>query len=332
MARRWVTPYLSYCGWCGGSDQFVTPSDRLLCALFVTCLCASISHALRLLDADTSPLFPVTVYVAGKVLLEVRNKDLSWPSELYALAKGKRSKAPVETVFGVTTKREPGATGLSNLGNTCFLNAAVQCLSNTEVLREYFLRKCYRAEINHTNVLGSKGAIAAAYSQLIARMWCGKTSVAPQRLRETVIKHAPQFQGYEQHDSQEFLNFLIDALHEDLNRVAKPPYVERKDSNMRPDHVVAAESWEGHEKRNRSIIVDLLHGQLKSTLRCKECKFVSVSFDPFTFLTLPLPTENETVVDIKLTRQRGGVPQVFSMEVSCAYLTHHIDKPLPFFS
>lgn len=279
-----------------------------------------------------SPLCCVSVCVGGKVLLEVRNKDLSWPSELYALAKGKRNKAPVETVFGVTTKREAGATGLSNLGNTCFLNAAVQCLSNTEVLREYFLRKCYRAEINHTNVLGSKGAIAAAYSQLIARMWCGKTSVAPQRLRETVIKHAPQFQGYEQHDSQEFLNFLIDALHEDLNRVAKPPYVERKDSNMRPDHVVAAESWEGHEKRNRSIIVDLLHGQLKSTLRCKECKFVSVSFDPFTFLTLPLPTENETVVDIKLTRQRGGVPQVFSMEVSVLPTWHNVFKPLNFFS
>lgn len=249
------------------------------------------------------------------VLLEVRNKDLSWPSELAMATTGKGSKAPVETVFGSTVKREPGATGLSNLGNTCFLNAAVQCLSNTDVLREYFLRKCYRAEINRTNVLGSKGAIAIAQGQLIQRLWCGKTSVAPQRLRETVIKHAPQFQGYEQHDSQEFLNFVIDALHEDLNRIVKPPYVERQDSNLRPDHVVAAESWEGHQKRNRSVVVDLLHGQLKSTLRCKHCQFVSVSFDPFTFLTLPLPTENETTVDIKLTRQRGGVPEIFSVGV-----------------
>mmetsp|Transcript_28826 Transcript_28826/g.75624 ORF Transcript_28826/g.75624 Transcript_28826/m.75624 type:complete len:685 (-) Transcript_28826:1305-3359(-) len=84
---------------------------------------------------------------------------------------------------------------------------------------------------------------------------------------------------------------------------------------MRPDHVVASESWEGHQKRNRSIIVDLLHGQLKSTLRCKECRFESVTFDPFTFLTLPLPTENETVLDIKLTRQQGGTPEVFSIGV-----------------
>ena len=84
---------------------------------------------------------------------------------------------------------------------------------------------------------------------------------------------------------------MLDGLHEDLNRVIAKPYVERKDSDGRPDEIVAAEHWENHCKRNRSIIVDLFHGQMKSQLRCVECEFVSVTFDPFTFLSLPLPTE-----------------------------------------
>jgi ubiquitin C-terminal hydrolase len=58
------------------------------------------------------------------------------------------------------------------------------------------------------------------------------------------------FKGSNQHDSQEFLNFLLDSLHEDLNRVFKKPYVEQSESNNRTDAVVANEHWEGHLKRN----------------------------------------------------------------------------------
>jgi ubiquitin C-terminal hydrolase len=53
------------------------------------------------------------------------------------------------------------------------------------------------------------------------------------------------------------LNFLLDSLHEDLNRIQVKPYVETSESNNRPDEVVAQEHWEGHLKRNQSIIVDL---------------------------------------------------------------------------
>jgi ubiquitin carboxyl-terminal hydrolase 6/32 len=60
--------------------------------------------------------------------------------------------------------------------------------------------------------------------------------------------------------------------------------------------VVAAECWQGHVKRNQSVVVDLMHGQIRSQVRCQECEFTSVAFDPFTFLTLPLPTESYSVV------------------------------------
>lgn len=108
----------------------------------------------------------------------------------------------------------------------------------------------------------------------------------------TVCKYAPQFNDFQQHDSQELLSFLVDGLHEDLNRVHRKPYTELKDSDGRADEIVAAEAWDNHIKRNQSIIVDLFHGLLKSQVTCKQCQMTSVRFDPFTFLSLPLPLEN----------------------------------------
>ena len=52
---------------------------------------------------------------------------------------------------------------------------------------------------------------------------------------------------------------------------------------------VAEEAWLNYLKRNDSIVVDLLHGQLKSTLCCPDCQHVSVTFDPFCYLPLPIP-------------------------------------------
>jgi ubiquitin carboxyl-terminal hydrolase 4/11/15 len=98
------------------------------------------------------------------------------------------------------------------------------------------------------------------------------------------------FSGFAQHDSQELLNFVLDALHEDLNRVKKKPYVENPESNNRSDEIVAFESWQNHLRRNQSMIVDLMHGQYKSTLKCPTCGKTSVTFDPFMSLQLPIPT------------------------------------------
>lgn len=80
------------------------------------------------------------------------------------------------------------------------------------------------------------------------------------------------FKGFHQHDSSELITFVLDGIHEDLNRVKKKPYVETKDYDGRSDFVVAKESWLNHLARNQSVIVDLMHGQYKSTLKCPTCQ------------------------------------------------------------
>ncbi|XP_030522298.1 ubiquitin carboxyl-terminal hydrolase 8 [Rhodamnia argentea] len=199
-----------------------------------------------------------------------------------------------------------GLTGLQNLGNTCFMNSSLQCLAHTPKLVDYFLGD-YAREINHENPLGMDGEIALAFGDLIRKLWApGASPVAPRTFKSKLARFAPQFSGYNQHDSQELLAFLLDGLHEDLNRVKCKPYVEAKDADGRPDEDVADEYWHYHLARNDSVIVDVCQGQYKSTLVCPVCKKVSVTFDPFMYVSLPLPSTTMRTMTLTVITTDGS--------------------------
>ncbi|XP_057808071.1 ubiquitin carboxyl-terminal hydrolase 8 isoform X2 [Salvia miltiorrhiza] len=209
-----------------------------------------------------------------------------------------------------------GLTGLQNLGNTCFMNSALQCLAHTPKLVDYFLGD-YKREINPDNPLGMKGEIASSFGDLMKKLWApGATPLAPRTFKLKLAHFAPQFSGFNQHDSQELLAFLLDGLHEDLNRVKCKPYVEAKDSDGRPDEQVADEYWTNHLARNDSIIVDVCQGQYRSTLVCPLCRKMSVTFDPFMYLSLPLPSTSMRTMTLTVAKADGtDKPLAFTVTV-----------------
>ncbi|KAG8658980.1 ubiquitin carboxyl-terminal hydrolase 9 isoform X2 [Manihot esculenta] len=209
-----------------------------------------------------------------------------------------------------------GLAGLQNMGNTCFMNSALQCLVHTPPLVEYFLQD-YSDEINTENPLGMHGELALAFGELLRKLWSsGHNTIAPRAFKGKLALFAPQFSGYNQHDSQELLAFLLDGLHEDLNRVKHKPYIEMKDWGGCPDKEVAEECWRNHKARNDSIIVDVCQGQYKSTLVCPVCSKISITFDPFMYLSLPLPSTVTRSMTVTVFYGDGsGLPMPYTVSV-----------------
>uniref|UniRef100_A0A674NRL2 ubiquitinyl hydrolase 1 n=1 Tax=Takifugu rubripes TaxID=31033 RepID=A0A674NRL2_TAKRU len=211
----------------------------------------------------------------------------------------------------------PGFTGLVNLGNTCFMNSVIQSLSNTRELRDYFLDRGFEAEINCSNPLGTGGRLAIGFAVLLRALWKGTHhAFQPSKLKAIVASKASQFTGYAQHDAQEFMAFLLDGLHEDLNRIQNKPYTETVDSDGRLDEVVADEAWQRHKMRNDSFIVDLFQGQFKSKLVCPMCSKVSITFDPFLYLPVPLPQKQKVLSVYYFAKEPHKKPIKFSVSVS----------------
>ena len=191
-----------------------------------------------------------------------------------------------------------GKVGLCNLGNTCFMNSSLQCLSNTIPLTDYFLGYDFRGEINHDNFLGTKGELVTSYAELTKHLWLGSNaSYQPKGFKSNLARFAPQFEGYEQQDAQELLAFLLDGIHEDLNRVKSRPYIEDKDCDGTNDEGDAITAWSHYLQRNQSIVVDLFQGQLRNTMKCLNCGHVNVKFDPFMYLSLPISDKCNTLED-----------------------------------
>ncbi|KAJ7809041.1 ubiquitin carboxyl-terminal hydrolase 4 [Mycena olivaceomarginata] len=198
-----------------------------------------------------------------------------------------------------------GTSGLKNLGNTCYMNAPIQCLSATLPFAQFFANGRWKTAVNTVNTLGSKGLLSGAFAKLVHEMWSGDLPyIIPMDFRKAVCHLNSQYNGSNQHDSQEFLSFLLDGIHEDLNRLlAKPTFTRTLEQEAELERlgpqIASEQEWRLWKTRNDSVIVDFFQGQFRNRLQCLTCQTTSTTYNVFSILQLPIPQGRSSKVPLQ---------------------------------
>uniref|UniRef100_A0A671U5S9 Ubiquitin carboxyl-terminal hydrolase n=1 Tax=Sparus aurata TaxID=8175 RepID=A0A671U5S9_SPAAU len=162
--------------------------------------------------------------------------------------------------------RARGLTGLKNIGNTCYMNAALQALSNCPPLTQFFL------ECGGMVRTDKKPALCKSYQKLVSDLWHKNrvSYVVPTNLFQGIKAINPMFRGYSQQDSQEFLRCLMDQLHEELKEPLPEPYdqssgitVDDEDTNEaemlipEQDEIQANREWQKEKNMINDFYLDM---------------------------------------------------------------------------
>ena len=185
------------------------------------------------------------------------------------------------------------------------MNSVLQPMMATPYLTDYF-KNNFSKEKHHRST-----KLAKTYCELLntCRNSGGRT-VTPSSLKKAVSRTVKTFSGYNQQDSQEFLRFLIDRMHDELNRVTKKAkYKELNFQNLTIEQ--QSDEWYNYNKlRDDSILTDLFEGQLINRTQCLSCGFSDCAFDSFMDLSVEIPSNSyRSAVSINACLQNFITPE-----------------------
>ncbi|KAK6179819.1 hypothetical protein SNE40_012090 [Patella caerulea] len=183
----------------------------------------------------------------------------------------------------------PRSSGLRNLGNTCFMNAVLQSLSNIQHFCGYIKQlpsledkiiKCRKSQIKKTRESGDTVLLVEELRKTLVSLWQGsKSSISPESLFSVIWKVVPRFRGYQQQDAHEFMRYLLDRLHTELLQLL--PYPNSNSPYIGP-------------KGKSTIVTAIFGGLLQNEVNCLICGMESKKHDPFLDLSLDIPSQYVT--------------------------------------
>jgi ubiquitin carboxyl-terminal hydrolase 8 len=199
-----------------------------------------------------------------------------------------------------------GMTGLDNLGNTCFMNAVLQCLRHTMIFNNYLFGGKVPAILARNLETGSvenpKLTLMITYIRTIIDLWeKDQVSVNPLPFKALFGHIYEQFQGNMQHDAHECLVSILHGFHDALARNVNYKLTGEVINDLDNQIKKATSDWAHHYKKRHSAILDIFGGQLQTKVNCLNCQKNSYTYDPILAVDLTLPTDISKIAPVSYT-------------------------------
>ena len=175
--------------------------------------------------------------------------------------------------------KKPTLVGLQNIGATCFMNATLQCLSQTERLTKYFLDEEHLPTIINNNIAlkdPNEYQLSPAYFELIENLWNdeGESYYAPYNFMNRINDMNPLFKKGEAGDAKDFIIYILEQMHKELK---KPLNLNNVNQNLpinQYDQNITLMNFFNEFSKETSILSDLFFGFNETTNICSNCKFI----------------------------------------------------------
>lgn len=179
-----------------------------------------------------------------------------------------------------------GLSGLENIGNTCYSNSIIQCLSSTLELTDFFLTNQH-LQFQHKK-LNYEYYVVLSYMSVLTKLWDKNGIVVPKSLKENVGKFERKFMGVKQQDSHEYLVCLLTLLHKALSY--EIDVVIHGESKCFLDTLLmkSFNRFKDMYENDYSIITKIFDGQFINTTECGsgDCEYIDYQFDIYRELSI----------------------------------------------
>ena len=183
--------------------------------------------------------------------------------------------------------------GLNNIGATCYMNATLQSLSNTNELTNYFLNK-YEYEPNN-----NKKIMSNEFYKVLQNLWDKENnnkSYSPDDFKTKLSEENPLFAGIAANDSKDLINFLLERLHKELNVINNDNNSNNYNYNQN-DQIDEQKMLNlfinDFQLKYNSIISHLFYGIVEIKSQCQGCKYIKYNFQIYSFIEFPLERVNQ---------------------------------------